>query len=801
MIIPMTGETLRAAGIKAARGKFVAMTSLIALGAGLAGLCGLCLADPAAPAAAGDASGTGDAGLEQITITAQKYSSTVQNTPISISALSGEQLEAAGITHVDQVLEDVPGLSMRYGGPGEVEYEARGLASTGGASPTVGFYLDEIPLSPPALSQVGKVVIDPDLYDVSRIEVLRGPQGTLYGSGSMGGTIRIITNKPELNFFDASAQGTVSGTEGGGANGGGDLMLNLPIGETLALRLVGSDSYRSGWIDRIVVSPYPTGLTPATTFPIQDAPSQTVYPDVNTETLGGGRATLLWQPSEDLSVLTTVMYQHLRMGGYDTFDSPPGPADLAHYEAFPIREPLIDYAKIYSLTVTDHLGFADLTSATAFWDRRQTQDEDASWSIYYSNGLTAGPAFLPIPYYEIDPSHQFSEELRLSSRGSDRLHWVTGAFLSDLHSTWIEAGSNPQNTLNPLGVYFDAINPYEVKQLALFADGTWQIARQWSFSTGLRWYRYASRQIEDEWGYDAPSPLPPAVEPVTKAAERGFNPRFDLSYSPSDELTTYLSASKGFRPGGANLVFPPPGEPPYCSPAPLSFGPDSVWDYELGEKARLLGGWLTVNSDVYYIRWNDIQQALLLGCGYEYNSNAGNGRSLGPELEINAKLSEEWAVSASGAYTDSKITHPSAAYVGYLTTSALAPNGSPWCASATGCTAPILDIPKETASATLVYTRAIADYTLTARLSDSFVGPSFDESYYFGIPLPSYNILRTRATLLHGNWSVDLFIDNLTDKVAELTANNTSFQFNVPGLIRYSTNQPRTFGTQINYRF
>ena len=782
------------------------MSILLAAFLGCAvGLATRCLADdppPSANAGSDAAAGTtGDTGLSEITITAQKYSSTIQNTPISITALSGDQLQAAGITTVEQLTEDVPGLSMRYGGPGEAEYEARGLASTGGASPTVGFYLDETPLSPPALSQVGKVVIDPDLYDVSRIEVLRGPQGTLYGSGSMGGTIRIITNKPELNAYDASFQGTVSDTLGGGVNGGGNFMFNLPVGETLALRFVGSDSYRSGWIQRVVVSPFPTELSPATTFPIQDAPIQSIDHGVNTETLYSGRMTLLWQPNEDFSLTTMALYQHLYMGGYDTFDDPPGAAYMAHYEAFPVREPIEDDVKLYSVTMTDNLGFADLTSATAFWDRRETQDEDASWSIYYSNDGPAGPPFVPIAYYEIDPSHQFSQEIRLTSRGSDRVHWVTGAFFSDLHSTWIEESSDPLNTLNPLGAYYDSVNPYTMKQFALFADGTLQITKQWSFSTGLRWYRYASRQIEDEWGYDAPNELPPSVLPVTHAAERGFNPRFDLSYSPTANLTTYLSASKGFRPGGANQVFPPPDEPPYCSAAPLSFGPDSVWDYELGEKARMFDGWLVINSDVYYIKWNDIQQAPLLTCGYEYDTNVGNGRSFGPELEVTAKLSQEWTAAASGAYTDSKITNPNAAYISYLTTSAFAAPGVPYCATAENCQAPILNIPKQTASASLIYTRSIADYTVSARLSDSFVGSSFDESYFFGLQVPSYNIMRARASLLHGNWSVDLFVDNLTDKVAEMSANNTSFQFNIPGIIRYSTNQPRTFGTQFSYHF
>src|ERR1700675_4769871 len=179
-----------------------------------------------------------DTGLEEITVTAERFNSTIQTTPISISALSGDQLTAAGLTRIEDIAHEIPGLSMRYAGPGLTEYEARGLASNGGAAPTVGFYLDEIPLSPPAVSQSGKVVIDPNLYDIERVEVLRGPQGTLYGSGSMGGTIKVITNQPKLDLFEGSVQGTVSNTAGGAQNYGGNLMLNVPLNDKLAARIV-----------------------------------------------------------------------------------------------------------------------------------------------------------------------------------------------------------------------------------------------------------------------------------------------------------------------------------------------------------------------------------------------------------------------------------------------------------------------------------------------------------------------------------------------------------------------------------
>jgi iron complex outermembrane recepter protein len=742
-----------------------------------------------------------DTGLAEITVTAEKYTSTIQNTPISMSAITGDQMIAAGITSVEDVAHDVPGLSMRSAGPGQTEYEARGLASNGGASPTVGFYLDEVPLSPPALAQNGKVVIDPDLYDVNRIEVLRGPQGTLYGSGSMGGTIKIVTNQPKLDTWEGSVQGTLSDTEGGSGNGGGQFMVNIPIGEVLALRVVGTDTYRSGWIDRVVVNPFPEdkGLSRGN---VLAAPVQAVIPNVNTEDLYGGRASLLFQPNSDVSVVATALYQRLVMGGYDEFDSPPGAAYLAHYEAFNIPEPFADTAHVYSLTATINLGFADLTSATAYWNRQEHQTQDASESDGgFSNGVYP---YVAVPYSEVDYSKQFSQEIRLASKGDERLHWVGGAFVSDLNSIWQETDSNPffASPGNPTGIAADTYNPYKIEQLALFADGSYKFTDQWKFETGLRWYRYQSQQLEQEWGFDTAT-LEPLPFTRTKAADTGFNPRFDLSYSPTTDLTTYLSASKGFRPGGANITVPPPQDPPHCTAGyQPSFGPDSVWDYEVGEKAKLFDNWLTINSDFFYNKWNGIQQTLLLACGYQYEANAGNGRTFGPEIEINAKLSDQWLVSFSGAYTDAKVTDPNPAFLTFLTTVAVRSNGTPYCASTAGCTAPILNVAKDTASLSVVYsTKILENYSLSARVSANYTGPTPDEDYFYDVQLPSYTLVAARLSLSKDNWEANLFVDNLTNKIAELSTNNTSFQFNIPGLARISTNQPRTFGGQINYKF
>ena len=752
-------------------------------------------------AAAATADAAQDTGLEEITVTAEKYKSTIQNTPISLSALSGEQLDSAGITSVEAMAREVPGLSVRSAGPGETEYEARGLASNGGAAPTVGFYLDEVPLSPPALAQAGKVVIDPNLFDVARIEVLRGPQGTLYGSGSMGGTVKVVTNQPKLGSWEGALQGTLSDTQGGSGNGSGNFMINVPIGDKLALRLVGTDTYRSGWIKRIVVNPFPQD-NGAVRGNVLAGPITSLSTHVNTEKLNAARASLLFQANEDWSAVGTFYFQNMMLGGYDLYDSPPGPAYMAHYEAFPLREPLSDMVHIYSLNVSGNVGFADFTSATSYWYRTNSQTQDASESISSTIGYSP---YIPIPFAEIDTTHQFSQEFRLSSRDQDRLHWTAGAFYSNLKSVWFDYGQSNFvpgfNTPNSPAAQVGGVinynnNIYQIKQSALFADGSYKITDTLKFEAGLRWYRYQSSQIENEWGLNGPQLLPPSVLPETRASNNGFNPRFNLSYSPNKDLTTYVSASKGFRPGGANQLLPS-----QCGPSPLTFGPDSVWDYEIGEKAKLFDNWLTINSDFFYIKWTGVQQAPILTCGFQYDTNAGDGRSFGPEIEVNAKLSNELSVTASGSYTDAKLTRPNAAYIAFLQNGAVILPSGTYCTANAACTAPILNVPKSMGSLAVTYSTDVRGFKVTSRASASYVGETVDEAYFYNIHLGGYTIANARVNVARDAWSASLFIDNLTNKVAAISANNTSFQYNIASLVRYSTNQPRTFGTEVNYRF
>jgi iron complex outermembrane recepter protein len=748
--------------------------------------------------------GAGDQ-LTEIVVTAEKRASTVQSTPISITAFSGEQLQAQGVTNVMALAGQTPGISMRSSGPGQTELEMRGMASSGGSSPTVGFYLDETPLTPPAASLNGKVVIDPDLFDLNRVEVLRGPQGTLYGAGSMGGTIKLVTNAPDLKKFESNVEGILSNTDGGGLNGGANAMLSVPlIDDKLAIRMVVTDKHYDGWIDRIVVSPFPAAANPCAAYSagtnvgctrgdVLGAPHVKDVHNVNSQNLQSARISLLAKPNDDLTINTLFMYQRLTAGGYSEYDLPPGPTPvLAHYQPFDTREPFSDYFRLGSLTVAYDFGGATMTSNTSYWTREEKQSQDISEALRSNFGVFYGVDILaPIVFTEDDKSHQFSEEIRLASNGNGSFSWLGGLFYSQLESIFWDTNQAPAfapasvggAAANPLGIVYDAYNPYHVKQYAVFGEGSYLFTPHWKMTLGLRWYDYKTQVDETQEGnLTASGNATPTIASYSTSAS-GFNPKVNFSWMPSKDLTVYASASKGFRPGGVNQPLPP-----FCQAQQETYGPDSIWDYELGEKARFLDQRITLNADFYYIRWSNVQQAINQACGYALTAVAGDAVSYGPEIELTVRMTPELTLDINGAYTTAHLTTVNSS-TSQVSTTPLAPG------------TPITNIPKYTESTSLTYTRPVSDnYSLVLRASNSLVGPVTDTSFTF-TRLSPYDLVALRAGLKSDHLSGYLFVDNLTNKIAELSTNTTTFSWIVPSITRVATNRPRTIGIDLSYRF
>jgi outer membrane receptor protein involved in Fe transport len=742
--------------------------------------------------------------IQEIVVTAEKRASTVQDTPISITALTGDQLEEQGISGVQGLVQQVPGLSMRTAGPGQTELELRGLSSSGGASPTVGFYLNDYPVTPPAAALNGKVVIDPDLYDVNRVEVLRGPQGTLYGSGSMGGTVKIVTDAPKLNVFEGSVAVNGAAMSGGGFNRGIDIAVNLPlVDDKVALRLVGTDKFRDGWITRTVEPNFPPPTNPngfcagigwpgCTRGNVQGGSITSERRRSNWDRTEGGRAELLVEPNSDIDIRALVMVQKITTGAYDEYDLPPGNPNT-HYQADGANEPVTDQFHLYGLTAIYHLPFADLTSATAYFTRNESQTQDVAEALYSLLPVYGYPInqFTASGFNETDSSSQLSEEIRLASIGEGPLQWIGGFFYSQFKSVFAEYNASIPIlatipgvlATNPLGILYEAHNPYHMHQYAVFGEANYSFLEHWKLTAGLRWYDFDSHALDGTAGLVAPSGTGQWLYNAYDTANTGINPKITLSYQQDHDLTLYGTAARGFRPGGINQQIPAPP----CNLPVNTYGPDSIWNYELGEKAKLLDGRLVVNADVFYVRWAKVQQFFTEACGYPVSANAGTAASYGPELEVTAALTPSLRLSVSGTYTHANLVSINAALVAQGV--AFAPGEQ------------LYNVPRYTETTALTYIRPITDeITLTARINNSYVGPMPDQDYSPEI-LPTYDIVGARVGFEWGNFLAMLYADNVTDKRAMLGINTTGFAYTIPSLIRVVGNQPRTVGLNVKYRF
>jgi len=773
------------------------------------------------PATTADASNPDQ--LAEVVITATKRTSTVQQTPISISAVSGDELQSRGVESLAVLAQGTPGVSLKTEGPSQTEIEMRGMTSSGGNSATVGFYLDDIPLAGPASAQNGHVVIDPDLYDLNRIEILRGPQGTLFGSGSMGGTVRLITNQPDLTQYSASVQSVLSGTDGGGFNHKDNLMVNIPlINDTLALRVVGSEDYTSGWIDRIVPSPFPlVGGNPDGTVrgDVQAAPVEKDYPGSNAYQTYSTRATLLWRPMENLSITPGYFHTTSTQNGISAFDSDPGTE--THYQPFDIAEPLTDSLTAYSLNVVYSFPAFDLSSSTARWTRNSTQVEEASEAFnnpleelsYNSNYGLPNPGYYgatgtgPESGREVDPSHQLSEELRLTSTGNGRASWVAGLYYSDFYSLWTFNGTTPNySSFMDLGTgapattpnWFDAYSPTTMKQFAGFGDVTYALTDALKVDVGARvnHYDYRFSSCISGWG-SAFGAAMPSCSGLIALSSTSFDPKLNLTYTFSPDLMTYGTVSTGFRPGGGNAAYPTTGaawggafaQQNYTTGKwPSTYDPDRVVSYELGEKSRMFDRRLTVDASVYYEDWRNIQLEAYPN-DWALNINGNHASIYGADLDITADLGAGFTFEIAAGYLYE-----------YL-------DGGPHWVIAPVHVLP--DVSPESGTASLNYSLPFGgSYTFTARLENAYTGPRYsiafpnpDEFSGTYIHLPGYDLVNARAGVkVHDKWGASVFVNNLTNKHAKLESMFTENEPQ-PDFTRYITNQPLTAGVDLTYSF
>jgi iron complex outermembrane recepter protein len=734
--------------------------------------------------------------LQEIVVTAQKRESTVQTTPLSITALTGQDLVDRGITDIAAIVQSVPGVSMRTSGPGQTELEIRGLTSSGGNSATVGFYLDDIPLSAPASAQNGKVVIDPNLYDLNRVEVLRGPQGTLYGSGSMGGTIKLVPNAPDPSAFDASAQVILGGTNGGDTlNHTENAMVNLPLADTMALRLVASSEVLSGWIDRIVIAQpdFPAPVNATTRGNVAAAPVAESFKDVNDENLRSVRASLLWKPTDRLSIEPTFMYQEITQGGLNLIDSQPG--TKTQYQPYNSPEPFEDRIDIGSVNVQYHFDWADLTSTTSYWRRDENLRQDGTEEIATVLGAPIYPADggagqnFPTSL-EDDKSRQYSEEIRLTSSGHTDFKWLVGYFYQDFESDFDEFVNTPFTAIpGTIPNAFTQFQPTQILQNSFFGEASYTFLQQFTATAGLRRYYYTGSVNTAVSGWLSSSGTDAINHYSTGERDSGVTPKFNLSYQFDEDLLLYGTVAQGFRPGGGNQPIPTAGalgtqclanlQAIGLNAAPLGFKPDKVWSYELGEKFRSGDGRMTINSAGYFENWQHIQQNIPLECGFPFTGNAGDAHIYGAELEINAVLVQGLVASVNGSWNHAE----------YIA------NAVP----TTTIDERLQEVPEVTAAASLNYRHGITDgLAFIGRVENNYVGSRIDTTAQANF-LPGYDLTNIRAGVEGSNWTAVLFANNVTNRLALLT-NSPAINVNVSTFNRTAVEQPLTFGIDLTYR-
>ena len=738
--------------------------------------------------------------LEDILITATKRESRLQETPISVTAVTGEDIQERGLTDFTALALTVPGLSMRSSGPGQTEFEMRGMTSAGGNSSTVGFYFDDTPLTAPASAQNGKVVIDPNLYDLNHVEVLRGPQGTLYGAGSMGGTVKIVPNAPNPAAFDTSAQVTFGDTKGGGFNHGENVMLNLPLSPDAALRVVASESHDSGWIDRIVIAdgqfPAPNGAVRGN---VLAAPVAIDQRKANDTALTAVRATLLWKPTDRLTVTPTFMYQRIFQNGLSLVDSNPGVN--ATFQPFDEPEPFSDQFTLGTLNLQYRFNAFDLVSTSSYWTRdehlRQAGSEEIAVALGASPYIAQGGfgTLTPTPF-EDDKSKQISEEVRLTSTGEGNFKWLVGWFYADFRSDWDLFLTQP-GALAATGTTdaFTFYQPTKIIQNAFFGELSYQFTPALKATVGLRHFYYNSSIVSTVAGYLSSSGSGNFVTASTASRDQGLNPKFDLSYQVDKDLLVYATVAKGFRPGGGNQPIPTSGSlGAVCEAelqqkfnttgfvaAPASFAPDRVWSYELGEKWRTASGRVTLNSAAYFEKWNGVQQNIPLGCGFPYTDNAGYAQIHGFEAEISASVAPGLVLSANAGYSH-------AVFVG--------DNRETGITSGTA----VQDVPEWTSSAGATYRHPIGqDRSLLVRLDNSYVSGHYDATAQIN-HLPSYDLTNLRVGVEADRWSAALFAKNLFNKAAQFS-DVPAINVSVPQFNRIAVSQPLTIGVDFNYHF
>lgn len=691
--------------------------------------------------------------LEEVTVTARKREEKLIDVPFSVQVVSDEELSRLGAVNFSDYARTIAGVQIEDKGAGRGIIFMRGVSTGGdvdtGKESSVGVYFDEMPFSESSSQP------DLKLYDIERIEVLRGPQGTLFGSGSLSGTLRVLPKQPKLEGLEGSAEGQVSSTEHGGFNYAVNAAVNLPLADRFALRVVGYHIDNEGFLTN--------GFTGEKR--------------INDERTSGGRVALLFKPSENLDATLTGIYQDGDFGTYyQTTDHFP---DLTIDEAEP--EPFSDRYKMTSLKVNYAFGAAKLTSVSSYFDRRRYFENDVD---FFTAFFGVPRAFSPLTY----TAKAFTQELRLASQGEGRVSWVLGTYFSDRREFALQTISPVGEPVPPPADQLAYINRHtNVRQYAAFGEASYQFTPQWSFTAGVR----ASLIDSDNTSVNDGLLFGGSSFKTANGRDTPVTPRFILSYKPTETTQLYAQAAQGFRIGGSN-----PGLPP-CQPelgcevnVKSTFDPDTVWNYELGAKLQTPGGRLSLDADVFYLDWSKIQVNVGRGDGFNGFMNAGSARTKGIELAANARVTDHWRFGGQLTYTKGKLT----SLADGVEETGVATVGNP-----------LPMIPKITASVFAEWGFALAGDGWAYVRGDMQHVDDRDGNFVASNPrvLGSYDLGNLRIGVDRGQYNGSVFVSNITDERANLSDTTYSglYQGQPYTWLRRNVNIPRTFGLVVSRRF
>jgi iron complex outermembrane receptor protein len=789
----------------------------------LAGLS--CLALASTPAVAQDAPANSYDGNE-IIVTATKRDASLQDVPFSINAQTEQAIERANASTVEDLSRNVAGLTVQNLGPGQSQVSVRGVSAgqiardQPGVKEQVGVYLDESVVS------LSLFTPDLDLFDLNRVETLRGPQGTLFGSGSVGGTLRYITNQPNLDGIEGKVEGNVNLVDGDDFGGHLKGAINLPLSANLAMRAVGYYTRYAGFINAL-----------------REGGGESE--DVNRGERYGGRFSLLWKPAENLSITPRFVYQKVKTDGFNRQEvynlfanqfttTRPQVTFKERQQYLLLDEAFEDEVKLFDLTMSYDGDVIGVTSVTTYTDRDILVSRDASaltGSVSADLGFPVAGILLPSNLVDTTGVKQFTQELRVNSAGTGPFQWLVGGYYANVKRDYTQRLPTPgydvftdarfgagtsaalANGFGPDSPY-NADIPYDLSQIAIFGELSYDLTEAFTATLGGRYYAFDESRRFVSGGL-----FPNGDNARDKTSSTGFSPRLLLSYDVADGITLNAQASKGFRLGGVNdpLNLPlcdggvPNGPDAQTFSGRPRYDDETLWNYEGGVKAQF--GGITFNAAGFYTKINNLQVTADAGsCSSRIVFNA-DAHTMGLEFELSASPFTGLDLGLSGSYVeaefDSTLTRPNGTVIEGIREGNRLPSVPKFQMAANATYSFPIDASSDTnAFVTASFQHVGSRYTQPGDQENNprtfvhgftFGGAPIGSATTLDLKLPDYQLVNLGAGIEFPNeFEISVYVNNLLDENALL-----AFDRERGGRARlgFATNQPRTFGVTVRKGF